>query len=792
MPEFAQRQKQTQSSCLVSPAKPDRATLRPTQTKNPLLAQQQALGNQATQRFAESCPLALPSPSLCPFGGICHACPARVQAKLTINKPGDKYEQEANRVAKQVMRMPEPRLQRQVEPEEEEEEPLQTKPLADRITPLVQRQVKPEEEEEEPIQAKLADGARVQRQEEEPEEEEEEPIQTKPISKQSERLIQRQVEPEQDEEEEKPVQARPAEGTQMQRQEEEPEEEEEEPIQTERAGGQTARIGLGLEGQIGSLRGGGQPLPQSVRRFFEPRFGYDFNQVRIHSDNRAVSTAHILNAQAFTREQDIFFGAGRYQPHTAQGRRLLTHELVHTIQQTGGIRGKKHGAPRPSGNQTVVASGLRLVHRDLRRYRTNSTQRVPAIQLKKKQARRQTFLDVYNRRARRSWRFRSLRRSLRPSLVGPKQSRRRRGILWWLYHLRDKAYECTFHTYGDRTRRRQCVNETRNLAYVICEHLRKNFERLRRKRRFSKSKLSLLFKELLNCRRLLASLTIFQAGFGTVARKVTIVTPTKPGEKGYRCGSIPGGSEKYWQLTTATGTTEVDGYKCPVMFVEVKPGKSTAAALDNLFNNIEKWKLECFGAVQLINLRIWQKVLGDEMFDWMSRRFSQGRLAIQTMPHELIKGDPAKFGKTGYGTRSRKTQSVTVQHGGTEHEETRCSGKGGHPVFDKEWDRAPVGTRVQWRNHDPGVREEAPYKHENAIKTHQGRNPSEHRYTAFDFGIDLTEQEIKGKLVPSGRTARDPNYMSKYICRHQITRWLQPTDWQKPLKGVKVRLTKKK
>jgi hypothetical protein len=38
--------------------------------------------------------------------------PPLVQAKLTINQPGDRYEQEADRVADMVMRMPEPRIQR--------------------------------------------------------------------------------------------------------------------------------------------------------------------------------------------------------------------------------------------------------------------------------------------------------------------------------------------------------------------------------------------------------------------------------------------------------------------------------------------------------------------------------------------------------------------------------------------------------------------------------------------------------------------------------------------------------
>ncbi len=45
-------------------------------------------------------------PQRCPFGGACHACPVTVQAK-PINQPGDSYEQEADRMAERVMRMPE-------------------------------------------------------------------------------------------------------------------------------------------------------------------------------------------------------------------------------------------------------------------------------------------------------------------------------------------------------------------------------------------------------------------------------------------------------------------------------------------------------------------------------------------------------------------------------------------------------------------------------------------------------------------------------------------------------------
>jgi hypothetical protein len=38
--------------------------------------------------------------------------PTGIQAKLTVNQPGDAYEQEADEVATQVMRMPAPRVQR--------------------------------------------------------------------------------------------------------------------------------------------------------------------------------------------------------------------------------------------------------------------------------------------------------------------------------------------------------------------------------------------------------------------------------------------------------------------------------------------------------------------------------------------------------------------------------------------------------------------------------------------------------------------------------------------------------
>ncbi|MGH7487772.1 MAG: eCIS core domain-containing protein, partial [bacterium] len=80
--------------------------------------------------------------------------------------------------------------------------------------------------------------------------------------------------------------------------------------------------------------GAGRSLPDSERRFFEPRFGRDLSQVRIHTDERAAASARSLSSLAYTAGRDIVFSTGRFAPETHAGKRLLAHELTHTIQQT--------------------------------------------------------------------------------------------------------------------------------------------------------------------------------------------------------------------------------------------------------------------------------------------------------------------------------------------------------------------------------------------------------------------------------------------------------------------------
>lgn len=122
MKTFAQSKNQAQKTVSASLARPDLATPGPDHREHPVLHLQRAISNQALQRMAqtraEERQAGLTGTASPRFGHDFSQIPLHppvtgaIQTKLAINKPGDEYEQEADRVAAQVMRMPEPRLQR--------------------------------------------------------------------------------------------------------------------------------------------------------------------------------------------------------------------------------------------------------------------------------------------------------------------------------------------------------------------------------------------------------------------------------------------------------------------------------------------------------------------------------------------------------------------------------------------------------------------------------------------------------------------------------------------------------
>src|SRR5262249_54876526 len=81
--------------------------------------------------------------------------------------------------------------------------------------------------------------------------------------------------------------------------------------------------------------GGGAPLGESSRNFFEPRFARDLSNVRLHTGVGSARLAHAFNARAFAVGSDIVFGEGEYSPGTASGRKLLAHELAHVVMSPG-------------------------------------------------------------------------------------------------------------------------------------------------------------------------------------------------------------------------------------------------------------------------------------------------------------------------------------------------------------------------------------------------------------------------------------------------------------------------
>ena len=101
------------------------------------------------------------------------------------------------------------------------------------------------------------------------------------------------------------------------------------------------------------LNGPGQSLDPATRAYFEPRFRADFGDVCVHTGVNAAESAREIGALAYAHGRNIAFADGRYEANTAAGRRLLAHELAHTLQQRQGAvrREQDPSAPVPLQGQ---------------------------------------------------------------------------------------------------------------------------------------------------------------------------------------------------------------------------------------------------------------------------------------------------------------------------------------------------------------------------------------------------------------------------------------------------------
>jgi hypothetical protein len=121
----------------------------------------------------------------------------------------------------------------------------------------------------------------------------------------------------------------------------------------------------------------GQPLDARSREFFEPRFGRDFSDVRIHVDSTASESARDINAFGYTVGRHVVFAEGQYSPETTSGRRLLAHELAHAVQQaprtmtelaTAGASARTQSAQPDSGSGRLTAGVVRRQENPRRRW----------------------------------------------------------------------------------------------------------------------------------------------------------------------------------------------------------------------------------------------------------------------------------------------------------------------------------------------------------------------------------------------------------------------------------------
>ncbi|MBD2457284.1 DUF4157 domain-containing protein [Nostoc sp. FACHB-87] len=208
-----------------------------------------------------------------------------LQPKLTIGEPGDKYEVEADQIAKDVVqRINSPNNQVQQEKEESIETSGQGQNFLSRMSiervPLQPVPVPPR------LQMKLSI--------------------REPGEEQKPTLDHQQTTP-----------AQPL-------------------IQRVNIGGMAASPDV--EAGIQRARSGGQPLTDSIREPMEQAFGADFSGVRVHTDSQADQLNQSIQAKAFTTGQDVFFRQGAYEPGSRGGQELLAHELTHVVQQSSSTK----------------------------------------------------------------------------------------------------------------------------------------------------------------------------------------------------------------------------------------------------------------------------------------------------------------------------------------------------------------------------------------------------------------------------------------------------------------------
>src|SRR5262245_47319011 len=315
---------------------------------HPVLALQQTIGNQAVQRLIQSHQIQTKLKISQPGDQYEQEADRVADTVMRMSEPAPSDEEKTTVQTKPLATQITPLVQQKSELppeemlEEKKEEVVAPKPLLQRapvavredddeaekrVLPKLEPAAVPQEnQEEKSVRAKPEAKTVIQRLAEEDAEKQEETLQTAP-------LIQRQVKEEDEEELQTTLSpqlsrspyisrfpASTVEGTiqrlctecegEKQKEAEQsgemghrkpatdqPNDDDVEGQRIQPKGGQhpTHNVTNPVAANIQALNGGGSPLPESTRAFFEPRFGADFGQVRVHTDSRATETANAIN-----------------------------------------------------------------------------------------------------------------------------------------------------------------------------------------------------------------------------------------------------------------------------------------------------------------------------------------------------------------------------------------------------------------------------------------------------------------------------------------------------------------
>jgi hypothetical protein len=256
-----------------------------------------------------------------------------LQTKLAVNKPGDKYEREADAVADSVVN------------QSSKNQAVQKKEISN-----IQRATTPEEKEKPGANKKEEDVQRKAETVMKADEEKKKPMASGTPEKKDED-VQRAADPGLEKEKKEKVQKK----------DDQIKEDEDKTgsVQAKRES-DTQQGNVGLASRLENSADKGAKLSPEVLHEMNASFDANFSHVRIHQDKDAASMNKDIQAQAFTHGKDIYFNEGKYNPNSSTGKKLLAHELTHTIQQGGKVPLSKTAAttfqPRKTEERTLQST----------------------------------------------------------------------------------------------------------------------------------------------------------------------------------------------------------------------------------------------------------------------------------------------------------------------------------------------------------------------------------------------------------------------------------------------------